>query len=247
MSCKDLKIIADLHCHTVASDHAYSTITELAMQSKKMELAAFACTDHTPAIGDAPHIWHFHAMKNLIPNYIEDVRVLRGAEVNILDQNGEIDLPIDILERLDCVVASIHEPAVSAPLPWGRDGITSAYMGVIQNHYVDIIGHSGSTGLEYDLDVVIPAVRDAGKAVEVNENTFHSRPRSLENCREIVKACKKYGTPVVVSSDAHYHLAVGKFENSIAMLHEFDFPEELIVNSSIERLRKFFSRRAISI
>ena len=63
-----------------------------------------------------------------------------------------------------------------------------------------------------------------------------------ENCLEIARLCKKYEVPVVVSSDAHITYQVGKFDNALAMLEEAAFPEELVVNSSKERLAAYFRK-----
>lgn len=48
------RVVADLHCHTVASTHAYSTVTELARAAAEQRLLAIACTDHGPGAPDAP-------------------------------------------------------------------------------------------------------------------------------------------------------------------------------------------------
>ena len=53
-----MKLEADLHVHTLASSHAYSTITEIARWSADIGLNAVAFTDHGSAMPDAPHIWH---------------------------------------------------------------------------------------------------------------------------------------------------------------------------------------------
>lgn len=52
-------IVADFHCHTLASSHAYSTVTEVARQAAAMGMLAVGCTDHGIGIEDAPHLWHF--------------------------------------------------------------------------------------------------------------------------------------------------------------------------------------------
>ena len=44
-----MKIIADMHTHTVASTHAYSTIKEMAEAARDAGLEYLAITDHTPA------------------------------------------------------------------------------------------------------------------------------------------------------------------------------------------------------
>lgn len=62
------RVVADLHCHTVASTHAYSTVTELARAAAEQRLLAIACTDHGPGAPDAPHLWHFGNMDVLPPS-----------------------------------------------------------------------------------------------------------------------------------------------------------------------------------
>lgn len=49
----------DLHTHTVASYHAYSTIVEYVHQAKLCGIKMFATTDHGPSLEDAPHVWSF--------------------------------------------------------------------------------------------------------------------------------------------------------------------------------------------
>ena len=53
----------DLHTHTVASYHAYSTIVEYVHQAKLCGIKMFATTDHGPSLEDAPHVWHFGNLK----------------------------------------------------------------------------------------------------------------------------------------------------------------------------------------
>lgn len=45
----------DLHMHTVASTHAYSTLHDYIAQAVARGLRLFAITDHGPEMADAPH------------------------------------------------------------------------------------------------------------------------------------------------------------------------------------------------
>ena len=67
---KAYNIVADLHCHTIASTHAYSTITELAQAARRRGLVAVGCTDHGVAMWDAPKMSYFGNLNNL-PKKIE--------------------------------------------------------------------------------------------------------------------------------------------------------------------------------
>ncbi|SPW34894.1 Probable phosphatase YcdX [Edwardsiella tarda] len=53
----------DLHMHTVASTHAYSTLHDYIAQAAARGLRLFAITDHGPEMADAPHPWHFMNMR----------------------------------------------------------------------------------------------------------------------------------------------------------------------------------------
>ena len=43
-----MKILADTHSHTLASGHAYSTITEMAEAAAAKGLEVLALTEHAP-------------------------------------------------------------------------------------------------------------------------------------------------------------------------------------------------------
>ena len=55
--------------------------------------------------------------------------------------------------------------------------------------------------------------------------------------------CMKYEVPIVVDSDSHICYRVGHVEGALEMLEEIGFPEELIINSSMERLGAYFKSR----
>ncbi|HIW74174.1 MAG TPA: phosphatase [Firmicutes bacterium] len=232
-------VAADLHCHTVASTHAFSTVTELARAAAQRGLAAVGCTDHAPAMPDAPHLWHFQNLKSL-PDRIEGVRVLRGAEANVLGPDGRLDLEAEALQNLELVIASMHRQTMPPSSP---EECTAAWLAVAANPFVDIIGHSGTPQFAYDYERVIPEFGRQGKAVEINEGTFRVRKSSVPNCRRIAELCKKHGVFVSLDSDAHFHGQVGLFPHCRALLREVGFPKELIVNGSVESLSAFFRRR----
>ena len=88
-----LQLQADLHTHTIASTHGYSTITEMATAAAQQGLKLLAITDHGPASPDAPHLWHFHNYK-ILPRRIAGVWLLKGVEANIVDEYGSLHCTI---------------------------------------------------------------------------------------------------------------------------------------------------------
>ena len=235
--------VADLHTHTLASSHAYSTLTENATAAAALGMVAVACTDHGPKVGDGMHPWHFGNLK-ILPDRIAGLRHLRGVEANICDFKGTLDLSPDRLGALEIVIASMHD----GTMPYGtREQITEAWLAVAQDPLVDIIGHCGSPQYAFDYEAVIPVFGKHGKVVEINEGTFRVRRKSLETCARIASLCKQYEVRVVVNSDSHYHEQVGRLDNAIALLAEAEFPMELIINSSRERFEEFLKEKQLTL
>ena len=232
-------IIADLHTHTIASTHAYSTIAEMVSAAKRKNLYAIAITDHARMTPGAPGEFYFEALCNL-PLIQEGVKVITGMEANILDFDGNIDYrPKD---NINFLIASVHRiPHISLDNPT-IEKCTQMYLNIAHNKYINAIGHPGSNTHKFDYDIVIPEFKKNNKIVEINAKSFLTRKENVQNCREIALACKKFDAPIMVSSDAHFHTEVACFDSALEMLSEINFPEELIINSSVERLEEYLTK-----
>ena len=235
--------VADLHTHTCASPHAYSTVTENATAAASRGMLAIACTDHGPRMADGVHWWHFYCLKNL-PDHIAGIRHLRGCETNVCGVDGSLDLPERAFSSLEIVIASMHDSAMPLLSP---EEITEAWLAVARDPRVDIIGHCGTPMYAFDYEKVIPEFGRMGKVVEINESTFRMRVSSVQNCARIAQLCKQHGVRITVDSDAHYHEMIGSVPKASAMLEEIDFPQELIINSSRERLEAFLQEKQITL
>lgn len=236
-----MNFIADLHMHTSASTHAYSTLQEMVNAAAQRNLAAVAITDHGITMPGAPGKWYFHNLK-VVPHHLNGVLVLRGQETNIVDYEGHIDEEEDCVEDLDWLVASVHSvcmPQGEKPTP---EKMTHLWEQVCKNPHVNVIGHCGAPEYAFDYEKVIPQFGAAGKLVELNESSFRSRLSYIPNCRRVMELCKKYSVPVVVDSDAHFSTLVGDFPHANQLLEDLRFPEELVVNSSPKRLKVYLEK-----
>lgn len=231
MDIRQAKSIAETHCHTVASSHAYSTILENVTYAKKQGMCAVAITEHCPQMPDGPYIWFFQNLMSL-DRVIDDVIVLRGAEADIISHDGGLDLPDHLQEQLDWVIASFHFPLGSDA---GIEEYTKAYIEVAKNKNVQVIGHCGTEAYRFDYERGIKAFKEYNKIIEINAHSFTVRKGAAKNCAEIAKLCKKYEVPVVVSADAHFALQIGRVQPSLDLLADIDFPEHLILN--IDKVR----------
>ncbi|XOQ49430.1 MAG: Putative phosphatase YcdX [Eubacteriales bacterium] len=238
-----MNIIADTHTHTIASTHAYSTLQEMIHAAALKKLYAIAITDHGRSMPGAPGQWYFENMK-VIPRFMEGVLVLRGQETNIIDTDGNIDLEPDSVGRMDWLVASIHEEAFRCEKPT-VEAVTNAWMNITKNPQIHVIGHSGTKEYEYDFETVIPEFGRTGKLVELNEGSFIGRKTSIPNCKKIMELCKKHSVPIIINSDSHISATVGCFEHSLELLKELDFPEELVVNASVDRFHAYLEEYSV--
>lgn len=227
-----MKIIADTHTHTVASGHAHSTLLENITEAKRKGLRFLATTDHTGIMPEAPHNTYFSCLRATVPDVYDGVYLLRGCETNIIRENGEVDVPENVLDRLEWVIASIH--GVLFP-PLDEEKHTRLWLNVAENPHIDVIGHCGEDKYRFDYERVIKAFATHNKIVEINASSAISRPTSQKNCAVIAQLCERYGVPLVVSSDAHFAPDVGNVARAVALLKEAGVKEESVLNADAKR------------
>ena len=85
-----MRFEADTHSHTLASGHAYSTIKEMAAAAEAKGLKALALTEHAPKMPGTCGLFYFQNL-DVVPRKCGGIRLLMGAEVNIMDETGRID------------------------------------------------------------------------------------------------------------------------------------------------------------
>ncbi len=152
-----------------------------------------------------------------------DFRIFHGAEVDI-HTDGQLDYDDDVLEQLDHVIASVHQPlSVWRDRDEGEN--TEVLLTVLNHPEVTMIGHPTGRILQgregypinsYDIIDKVAEKKGAGKAMAVELN---ASPYRLDmDWRELAYA-KKKSVPVSIAPDAHsiegladirYGIAVGR-------------------------------------
>ena len=98
----------DVHMHTIASGHAYSTLREMIEMGERRHLKLVGLSEHGPRMeGSCPEIY-FCNFKVVRPECY-GVDVVMGAELNIIDYAGSTDLSAAYLRRIDYAIASLHD------------------------------------------------------------------------------------------------------------------------------------------
>lgn len=232
-----MQYLIDLHMHTIASTHAYSTVHDYIHVAKEKGLKIIAITDHGMALGDSPHRWHFVNLR-ILPRIIDGVGILRGIEANILNLQGEIDCDDGMYGELDLVLAGFHDPALQ---PMDIDRNTEALIATIKNPKVNIISHPGNPKFPIHIMEVAKAAKEYNVALEINNSSFISRKGSDENCRKVAQAVKDCGGMISFGSDSHIAYNVGNFDHCLELIKEVDFPVERIINRSPQALIEFLA------
>lgn len=217
----------DLHTHTVASGHAYTTLLENVEACAEKGIKVLGVSDHAPAMPGATHPFYFGNIK-AIPRVIKGVTILRGCEANIMDYDGNIDLPEEFKNNVDYVIASLHDVVIQ---PGTVEENTNAILGAMDNEMVMIIGHSGNPYFPINAEEMVKKAKEKDIIIELNNSSLSgSRAGSEKNCFEIAKLCKKYNTKVIINSDAHFNHKIGEFQEILELIKELEIPEELFMN-----------------
>lgn len=237
-----MEYLLDVHTHTLASGHAYNTIMEMARAGFDKGLKLLGITEHAPMMPGSCSTLYFHNLR-VVPRTMCGIELMLGAELNIIDYDGHVDLDMTSLRQLDLKIASLHSVCI---LPGTREENTRAVLGAIKNPMVDIIGHpdDGIYPLEYE--PIVEAARETNTLLEVNNNSLNpagSRKHTRENLIRMLELCKEYEQPVVMNSDSHVFCDVARRDFSEKLIAEIGFPEELIVNRSVEVFKEYIGRK----
>lgn len=222
----------DLHTHTIASGHgSKATVTQMAEQAKKKGLSLIGISDHGPATAGSATVSYFRSL-GIAPGKRAGLNVLFGAEVSILNSEGALDLPDEVLKKLDYVIASLHRPV---KLPGDIAENTRCYIEAMKNPYIKIIGHCDDTHYPADYPALVKAAMEHQVYLEINNSSLSPngyRGDTSFNNLMILNLCKHYQYPVLLSSDSHGTGQVGDFTYAWELIKAAGFPEELVLNCS---------------
>jgi putative hydrolase len=240
-------IKVDLHTHTVASGHAFSTIQEMTEEAARREVEILGITDHGPAISDGASLDYFHCGVRRLPREMSGVKILFGIEANIMNGNGDLDIDLFLQEKLDIVIASLHRAPGYIDL--GREGNTQAIINAMGNPCVKIIGHpyGPANGLEVNIERIAEAACRENILLEVNAAYFFVE-KSAEDAEKINSRVKKMVTilkannkKVIINSDAHHSSEIGRDKEVREKFDYLGLTEDDVINNDIEAVKKYFN------
>lgn len=192
----------DLHVHTTASD-GKDTLETMALAAEAMGYDYIAITDHTKHLTVAHGLdeARMHDLIDAIESFNAQrhrITVLKSAEVDILE-DGSLDLPDSVLQRLDLVVGAVHYK-----FNLSKKAQTKRIITAMENPLFSILAHPTGRLLglreayELDMAAVIAAAKALGVVLELN-----AQPDRLDLNDLHCKMAKEAGVKIAVSTDAH--------------------------------------------
>ena len=235
------RLVVDIHTHTISSGHAYGTIRENALAAREKGLAGMGVTDHAPGMPGTCDPINFLGLY-VVPRELYGVNIYFGVENNVLS-DGSMTLPEDVLQSLDYGIVGIHGTC------YENQGIkknTDNLIRCMEHPKIFFISHPDDGAFPLDYERLVPAAKENGVALEVNNATIREgyKENCIENIRAYLSLCMKYKTNIYVGSDAHDPSFISEFSCAERLLEEMGFDEELIINNSEEKFRQFIGFEA---
>ncbi len=192
----------DLHCHTKATDGAH-TLREMAEAARAHGLEYLAITEHSQRLRMVHGLDSSRLLKQMdeidrLNAQLDGIVLLKGIEVDILE-DGRLDLPDEVLGRLDVVIGAVHS---QFDLPPARQ--TARLMKAMDHPYFTILAHPTARELdkrppmEADWLRIIRHARSRGCYLELD-----SQPDRLDLLDIWCRVAKEEGVLVAIDSDAH--------------------------------------------
>jgi len=197
---KDLR--GDLHAHTKATD-GHHTLREMAEAAREQGFEYLAITEHSRRLTVA-HGLDVHGLRKQMEEIdrlntkLSGITLLKGIEVDILE-DGNLDLPDEVLGECDLVVGAIH-----SKFHLSRAKQTARILKAMDHPHFSILAHPSGRLLgsreAYDVDMlkIIRAARARGCFLELN-----AHPERLDLLDIHCQMARDEEVLVAISSDAH--------------------------------------------
>ena len=212
----------DVHTHTLASGHAFSTLQEMAQAAAAKGLKLLGITEHAPGIPGTCDLIYFRNL-HVVPRRMYGIDLMLGAEINITDTQGTLDMDPFHLKKLDFGIAGIHSVCYQAGT---KDENTTGMVNAIRNPYVHIISHPGDGTAALHFEPLVLAAKESHTLLEINNSSLkpiRHKTEARANNLEILRLCKRYEVPVILGSDAHISFDIATYDYALQLVQETDF------------------------
>ncbi|MDF9393324.1 MULTISPECIES: DNA polymerase/3'-5' exonuclease PolX [Methylococcus] len=192
----------DLHVHTRVTD-GHNTLREMAEAARQRGFEYLGITEHSRRLTVAHGLDPLRLMQQIdeidrLNGELRGITLLKGIEVDILE-DGRLDLPDELLGRLDLVVGAVH-----SRFDLSRAKQTERILKAMDHPHFTLLAHPSGRLIErrepYDVDMprIIRKAKERGCYLELN-----AHPERLDLLDTYCQAAKAEGVLVSINSDAH--------------------------------------------
>ena len=236
-------IRGDLHCHTSASD-GHDSLEAMARAAAARGYAYVSVNDHSKHVTVANGLDEKRLRAQLdaidaLNERLDDIVVLKSVELDILE-DGSLDLPNRILEKLDFTVCAIHYQ-----LGLSRERQTERVLRAMDNPHFSILAHptgrliNDRPAYAIDLEKVMRGAKERGCYLELN-----AQPSRLDLTDEACRLAKELRLKIAISTDAHSGGDLDLMRFGIDQARRAWLTADDVVNTrDLASLRKLLARR----
>ncbi|MDA8257109.1 MAG: DNA polymerase/3'-5' exonuclease PolX [Betaproteobacteria bacterium] len=232
----------DLHAHTKATD-GHDSLREMALAAKALGLVYLAITEHSR------HLTVAHGLDSLrlarqceeidrLNADLDGITLLKGIEVDILE-DGSLDLPDEVLGRLDLVVGAVH-----SQFHLSRAKQTERILRAMDHPHFTMLAHPSGRLIDkrdpYDVDMlrIIRHAKARGCFLELN-----AHPDRLDLLDSQCQVAKEEGVLVSINSDAHSRFDLSNLRYGVGQARRGWLEKDDVLNTrSLSALRRLLKR-----
>ncbi len=241
-----MRFIGDYHIHSNYSD-GRATVAEMVAAGQNAGLKEIGIADHGPRnIGAGVRSSQVYLtvkaeLARLRSSY-PGLKLLTGAEANVVSLSGELDLEPEVVKELDYLIVGLHpfvRPQGSGGFRWlvnnqlvnlspalksrVKNDNTKALAEAVYKNKVWAVSHPG---LKMPIEIGEVTRACVAKETAWEINTGHKFP----GYAEVLEAARS-GVDFVVNSDAHFPETVGYLEYGSWVLEKTGIEPERVINA----------------
>jgi len=213
-------LLIDRHIHSLWTD-GEGTLEQIILKAENLGLKQIAFTDH------------IRKSSTYFDNYYSTIETLRkkhnleiliGCEAKIKDFDGELDIPQNVIEKAEIIIASVHRfplgRGLHSPKEFNKDVCQKIELELIMsainntNNRANILGHVGGMSIrahnEFPMKFFEEIIIECNKSNKVFEINYSYHFNIFNELKEVLKIHNPF---VIFSSDAHKIDHVGIWSN----------------------------------
>lgn len=224
------RVRGTFHVHTTWSDGIVG-VAPMARAARTLGLEYLGISDHSRAAHyanglDPARLAQQRDDVERARRDVHGITLLHGIECDILE-DGTLDLPDEVLARLDFVVVSTH-----SHLDLDRHAQTARVLRALAHPLVTILAHPtgrlllGRPGIELDLDEVARAAARHGVFLEINTTA-----QRLDLSADQARRAAALGASFSIDPDAHEPRGLETLPFGVLLARRARLPRDRVLNS----------------